>query len=258
MRHKSLYPIFSAMTILAFVSLACQTLAPTPTATITPIPATDTATPSPTNTRRPSSTPKPTKTPDIAATRHREDMNEEVQTYFDKGYLTTTKGNFDEFDDFEEEWDITEGYGLWSIGEWAEDFFMSAHFSWSTDGPAKDISGCGFAFAIRDNQDHFAVFLDKSGILFLEAVQSLGKSYEVERVSGTGEVELDDPLEADFTLIVRKKSAIVLVDGRKVGVYELPMIKLIEGDLAVSIISGTDKGYGTRCEISNFHLWRPK
>ena len=78
---------------------------------------------------------------------------------------------------------------------------------------------------------------------------------------GTGRVKLDNPadrqVEADFTLIVKGAYAYVLVDEEVVGEYTLAQSKNLHGRLGLSLLSGTNKDYGTRCEMTNLHLWIP-
>jgi hypothetical protein len=256
MKIKILNPFFSAITILALTALACSTLAPAPTPTS--VPATETATLVPTATPKPTQTPKPTHTPDLAATQRSEALNAEAQKYFDKGYISTANGEFVEYDDFSEEWAQLGWYNWWILDERAGDFFMSAHFKWSTAWQYNDVSGCGFVFAIQENNDHYAVFLDKSRILFIDADQSMGGAYEVGKTKGTGRVKFSNPAEADFTLIVKDRYAVALVDGEMVGEYTLSKDKPMEGNLGLTILSGTNKDYGTRCEMTNLHIWYPK
>ena len=260
MRTKTLPPLFSAIVVLALVTLACGAAAPEPTAvpTNTPVPPTATTTLVPTNTPKPTNTPRPTKTPDLAATQRSEALNAEVQAYYSMGYLTTTDGEFVEYEDFQADWAQLGWYQWWILDEKASDFFMSAHFKWSTAWEYNDVSGCGFVFGLQDNNDHYAVFLDKSRILFLNTDQSLGGGYEVGKTKGTGRVKFGNPAEADFTLIVKEKYAIVLVDHEMVGEYTLSKTKPIEGNLGLTILSGTNRDYGTRCEMTNLRLWRPK
>ncbi len=86
MQCKKLNPIISYILALILISLACGAVQPTHTSTPEPT-ATNTAVP--TNTPRPSPTPRPTQIPDFAATQHAEELNAEVQGYFDKSYLKT-------------------------------------------------------------------------------------------------------------------------------------------------------------------------
>ena len=67
----------------------------------------------------------------------------------------------------------------------------------------------------------------------------------------------DNPVTANFTLIVNGTYAYVLVDGEVVGEYTLSQSKILNGHLGLSLLSGTNKDYGTRCEMTNIHIWTP-
>lgn len=263
MQNKNLHPLLSFLLILVLISLACSSAVAEPTPipdTETPRPiATDTATP--TNTLRPSPTLRPTKTPNVAATQTYEVFNSETQSYFDKGYIETTDGRIREYEDFNYDWAQLNWYNWLPLGQTINNFYLSAHFKWSSAYRSADTSGCGFVFAIQDNGDHYAVFLDRSRILFLSADHASSYSRTVGVTRGTGRVKFvnpaDKPVEADFTLIVNGNTAYVLVNGEMVGEYTLAQSKILRGDVGLSLLSGTNKDYGTRCEMTDIHLWIP-
>jgi hypothetical protein len=264
MKPKSLSPIFLFVSILMLVSLACSTSAAQPTAsqTSTSKPkATSTITLTPTNTPRPTVTPRPTRTPDLAATEQMEEYNAETQGYFDLGYLSTTDGEITEFDDSTEEWAQLDWYRPSTILTVANDFYVSAHFKWSSAYRNAGESGCGLVFAANENGDHYAVFLDRSKIIFLDNVSSSSYSRSVGTTRGTGIVKFgnpfDEPVEADFTLIVQDAYAHVLIDGEVVGEYTLSKSRALEGFIGLALLSGTNKDFGTRCEATNLHVWVP-
>jgi hypothetical protein len=205
-----------------------------------------------------SPTPRPTKTPNLAATQHFERLNAEVQEYFDKGYLTTTDGRFRELEDFSYDWAQLGWYQWLPLRDTATDFFLSSHFEWSSAYQSADTSGCGFIFALQQNEDHYAVFLDRAKVLFLMTDNALGFSKTVGTTRGTGHVKVDNPSVADFTLIVKGAYAYILVNGEVVGEYTLAQSRSLRGNLGLTVLSGTNKDYGTRCEMTDLHLWIPK
>ncbi|MBK9928094.1 MAG: hypothetical protein IPP66_22720 [Anaerolineales bacterium] len=192
----------------------------------------------------------------MTATQKYEELNAEVQKYFD---LATVQGRYVEFDDFREDWAQLGWYSRWEFEEKATNFYLTAHFKWSSAYRQADISGCGFAFAIQDNGDHYAMFLDKSKVLFVKTDKYY---YPIGPVHGTGRVSFgnpfDKPNEADVTLVVKGTQAYVLVDGETVGEYALAKSSNLHGVLGYTLLSGTNKGYGTRCEITNTHGWIEK
>ena len=97
-----------------------------------------------------------------------QEWNAEVQTYFDKGYLNTTDGAFRKLDDFSYEWAQLGWYDWRPLVHSAKDFFMRGHFKWSSAYRQADVSGFGLVFGIQPNSEQYAVFLDRSKVLFIE------------------------------------------------------------------------------------------
>lgn len=265
MLRKKTSPIGSLMLLLLLVQLACNSLAPQPTPTLaltdTPQP-TATITLTPTNTPKPSPTLRPTKTPNLAATERINGFNQETQSYFEKGYLNTTDGTLQEFKDFAHDWAYLNYYDWQPLGVNTENFYISAHLKWESAFRNADTSGCGIVFGLQANGDHYAVFLDRSRILFLNADQTSGYSYEVKLTRGYNTMNFgnpaDQPQEADFTVIVKDAYAYVIVNGKAPAEYTLSKSRNLLGDVGLSLLSGTNKDFGTRCTMTNVHLWMEK
>lgn len=256
MNPKSVYPILLFILTFILISTACATTQPTPAGTTEP---TFTVTPNPTATptRRPSPTPRPTWTPDAAATQHAEDLSTEVRAYYEKGYLDTTAGVLIELDDFSYDWAQLGWYNWLPITDSVSDFYMSAHFQWDSALRNSDTAGCGFIFGIQPNDDHYAVFLDRTKVYFLITDRAAGFSKPITPTRGTGRVKFDYPAAADFTLIVKGISAYVIVNGERVGEYTLAQSRPSRGDIGLSVLSGTNRDYGTHCEMTDLRLWLP-
>ncbi len=253
--NKRISPLRLAVYALALASLACSIGTPAPTATPLPPPApTDTATPIP-PTDTPTITPSPTATPDIAATQRAEEFQSMLQSFADDGYIETTEGESVTFDDFKQDWAQLGWYKWWpQKGEYAN-FVFKAHVKWSTASSTPEISGCGIIFGLQDNDDHYAVILDKSRILFL--MKRGQYSYSVGKTRGPGRTNFGNPAEAEFAVIVKGQTAYVSVDG-EVTTYTLSADQTSAGEFAFTVLSGTNKDYGTRCEMKEIILWSPK
>jgi len=184
-------------------------------------------------------------------------MQAEAQKYTDLGYIPSAEGKFKVFDDFEYEWAQLGWYKRILLGQKAKNFFLSAHLAWESAYKNADESGCGIAFANQENGEHYAVFLDKSKVLFVDADNRYNGARLIGTTRGTGRVKFTPPAEADLTLIVNDGYAYVLVNGEVVGEYTLSQSRNLNGDLAVTVLSGTNKDYGTRCKMTNIHTWTP-
>jgi hypothetical protein len=184
-------------------------------------------------------------------------LNTETQSYYEQGYLDTPDGQLFELDDFRYEWAQLGWYNWLPVADSVTDFYMGARFKWDSALRNSDTAGCGFIFGIQPNEDHYAVFLDRAKVYFLITDRKVGFSRPITPTRGTGRVKFDYPAEADFTLIVKNTSAFVLVDGEVVGEYTLAQSRPSRGEIGLSVLSGTNKDYGTRCEMTNLRLWIP-
>ncbi|HLO16621.1 MAG TPA: hypothetical protein VK206_17440 [Anaerolineales bacterium] len=256
MQRRFINPFMSFVLALVLISLACATSQPTPTNTPQP---SSTVTAAPTNTPKPSATLRPTRTPNLALTQQMDEWSAETQKYLELGYLPSGEGTLTKLRSYNEESAQLGWYYSWPFGGYrATDFYLSGHFKWSSAYRSADLSGCGFIFAKQENGDHYAVFLDRSKVLFVQTEEYYSP---IGPTRGTGRVNFGNPFdhsdEADFTLIVKGTHAYVLVDGELVGEYGLSQSKAIRGELGFALLSGTNKDFGTRCEITNLHVWIP-
>ncbi len=249
-------PFHSTVSILVLLlaALACQltgSAEPTPTA----LPqASDTPAATATNTPRPTFTPKPTITPDVAATARHEDFNTLLQKFEEKNYVVSSKGAAVDLDPFKESWAQIGWYQWWPFDAQISDFMFTSHFNWETAHATPEISGCGVLFGLQENDDHYAVFLDSKRILFL---MSRGSGvYNVGKTRGVGQFNYGNPAEADFALAVKGQSAYVWVDG-VTSEYTLSMDQSTTGQFGYTLLSGTNKDFGTRCEMTDTIIWTP-
>ncbi len=241
--------------VLVTLSLACS-FGAAPTAvpsTATPLPPSATAT----ATTPPTETALPTATANLAATEQADARLKTLQTFADKGYIKSTQGEFEDIADFREEWPQLGWYQWWYIHDSPTeygDLVFQGHFKWTTATSTPELSGCGVVFGIQSNEDHYAVFIDKSRIAFL--MSRGGDVYEVGKTSGSGTLNIQQPYEADVAVIVRGQIGYVIVNG-KATKYTLSADQSSAGQFALSLLSGTNKDYGTRCDITNAYLWQP-
>lgn len=252
--NKRLLPIFSVVLVLVFVSLACSgQAAPTPTPTVPPM--TNTPEPTATATLKPTATPKPSATPNMVATQQIEDFNSTLQDFMDKGYVSATEGKIAQLDDFQEDWAQLGWYNWSPQQDVSTDFVFKGHLAWSAASETPEISGCGVIFGLQENKDHYGIFIDKGRILFLMGRGS--HVYNVGKTRGSGRLSYGNPAEADLIVSVKGQSAFVSVDG-DVTEYTLSADQTTKGTLALSVLSGTNKDYGTRCEMTDMLLWTAK
>jgi len=256
---RNLLIVLAAFALAASMS-ACglgASVAPTPTPTVPP--ATNTPLPTPTKTVRPTFTPKPTATPDVVATEIYDNLFSQVQMFKDEGFISSTNGKYIKMNDYREEF-AQIGYlhpRFYDLK--LEHFVFNADVKWGTAMETSDTSGCGIVFGFQEGGKYgyyYGVVLDKSRIYFT-SIDSLGFR-ELGKTRGTGRLNFGNPAETELTLLVYDYRTIVYVDNEFIGEYTLSMDRDLYGNFGFGIISGTNRDYGTRCEISNPRIWELK
>lgn len=250
--------LFAALTACDMSSLpfAKPTATPTPlpTSTATAIPPTSTSTSTSTNTPLPTATKRPTATPNLAATQQYTDMETLVKGLADKGYIAPTEGKFQALDDFTNEWAQLGWYQWEPTGAEPTDFVLQADLSWESASNTPNPSGCGFVFRLQPNNDHYLVFVSTTGHVVYYAAVGADMNFLAANYFGIG----GSKGKANFVLIVSGARFRALIDGKSVGAVTGYSGSLLEGELAYTILSGTNVGYGTRCNMTNVTLWQIK
>jgi hypothetical protein len=235
------------------VSTVTETAAPASTAT----PAL-TATPEPTATRtpRPTYTPRPTPTHNLEATQQLEDMTAKVKEYYDAGYVSTFDGSYKRLPSYVDSWAQINWY-QWSPTDSGvlDDFIVRSVVKWQSASKSPNPSGCGFVFRLQEKKrDHYMFFVGLDGyvyasILRAEDYRHMGRGYYGPAGSDGKET---------VTLIVEDTSFRVLVNDQLVKTFSGVQNDMLDGYLAYTIVSGTNKDYGTRCMFEQTDLWKIK
>lgn len=246
-------PILLAGVILILASLACGAIQP---AAPTAVPTDTSAPPAATDTLEPTSTPQPTATPNVAATQLYNDVFSKVQKFADDKLISSTNGDYIELDDFNDSFSQIGWYQSYPTKTVLESFVFVGHLKWQTAAQTSDLSGCGILFGQQEDTSDYAVFLDKSRIYFSSSTPQFYS--ELGKTRGTGRLSLGNPAEADLTLLVHNNYAYVYVDDKLIGEYTLSKDKPLKGIFGYGIISGTNKNYGTSCEVTNARVWSLK
>jgi len=266
MKKKTLYTYTVIVIFVMGCRLVNDALIPSDVVAITMVAETDVAststsmakathTPIPTNTQAPSKTPKPTATPDIMATQQYDALLSALETFEKKGYVSSSAGEVIEFESFTEDWAQMDWFQWWTYDLVANEFLFKSHFKWKTAISTPEESGCGIVFGLQENGDFYSVFLTSNRILFF---MSRGSSlYEVGKTRGSGRTDFGNPAEAEFILSVKDQKAFVSVDGEFTE-YTLSVDQTTEGEIALSLLSGTNRDYGTRCEMTDTFVWIPE
>jgi len=169
-----------------------------------------------------------------------------------EGVVKSTDGNYARLDDFEQEWAQLGWFKWWGTGYTAENFVLSADVAWQSASNTADwyTTGCGMVFSLNDEDNYHLAFLslDGYGMVGRKAKGDL-KLLAAERY---GQVSTPEG-NAKIMLAVDDKRINFYVNDKLVTkVYDN---SLNEGDIALTLLSGTNKDYGTRCTMTNIELF---
>lgn len=187
------------------------------------------------------------------ATAEARPMYEVLQGLVEEGYLTEIEGTYHPLPDFDESWAQINYYDVWGTGFAPADFVISADIAWDSASDTANwfSSGCGFVFRVTEAGDHYLAFFAMDGhARFQRQVRGvyalLGNGYY-------GKVDVPEG-EASIMLVVEGSSFTFFVNGEKVH-SRVDTALSSPGPLAYTLVSGTNKGYGTRCQMEQVELW---
>lgn len=241
--------------LLLFILSACgktPEVVLTPTNTLELPTLTFTSVPIPTETPTPTITPTPTVEP----TKQSAKMEELLQDLKTKGLITTVKGSYHRVPDFKEDWAQIGYYQYWFTEYDVRNFVIQADIEIESASKTANFgdSGCGFVYHTWDGSTHHATFLMMDGKV--KNYRSLKNNWT--SLKGGAIKGVKPPLnKAHMILIVEKQKIIVLIDGNEVVNFEDPkLLDDLNTKLAITLGSGTNKDFGTRCIMKNMELWR--
>jgi predicted small lipoprotein YifL len=182
-----------------------------------------------------------------------------VQRLFTDGYLTSTDGTYTHMEDFDES-EAKINYIHWyPTGADPQNFVIRADMAWESASDKADWwnSGCGFIFHVSPDDAFYSAELDLDGYVRLGThragfsyVEAMGQSFygTLDKLKGN----------ATFMMVVNNSDGILVFINEELVHRYKGVLKLARGDLYYSLTSGTNKGFGTRCQMTNVDLWELK
>ncbi len=189
---------------------------------------------------------------EIVSTAMADPMMARVDTLLADGHLSSSAGTYFPLEDFSENRPQLNWYLWWQTGHEPTDFVIRADVDWESASETADWwnSGCGFVFRGQNTVNHYRAYLALDGNVYFNAVVNggwvdLGRGYvgRIDNLSGSAEI----------MLVMEDDMMVFFVDGERV--YVRSYGGLDEGYLAMTLASGTNKDYGTRCSFTNIDLW---
>ncbi|MCC7358866.1 MAG: hypothetical protein IT317_05285 [Anaerolineales bacterium] len=188
------------------------------------------------------------------ATAQAQPLAARVEAIVAEGYLNSSAGRYDRLDDFSDAWAQINWYQWLWTGYAPTDFVVRADFAWASASDTANWfnSGCGFVFreTSRENLDHYLVYLGLDGVVYF-LKNRLG---ELTELASARAGRLDVPEgSAQFMLAVEADRFTAYVNDQRVLTAHDGSLK--NGLLNYTLLSGTNRDYGTRCEMTNVELW---
>lgn len=171
-------------------------------------------------------------------------------------YYTSTPVSYFVISDYDQSW-AQIGWGQYtSIEDPPTNFVIRTDANWSSasDTANWDQSGCGFVFHAKDTSNLFIAYLGLDGSVYVQRLYN-GENKILGSVN-YGKVDIPEG-SAEIMLMVNGDKIYFFVNGEEVysGSDSLLTGALDSGDLAFILMSGTNKDFGTRCQMKNTDLW---
>ena len=192
------------------------------------------------------------------ATSTAQPLADAVDRLVNEGYLTRGGGTYESLLDFFREWAQINWYQWYDTGKAPTDFVVRADVAWQSASDKANWfnSGCGFVFreAPREGDEqvlnHYLAYLGLDGVVYM-ARQSNGQYAELGKANygkvdvPQGQAQIMLAVEGEhFNFFVNDTHVLSMTDGA-----------LDNGGLSYTLLSGTNRDFGTRCEMTNVGLW---
>jgi Tol biopolymer transport system component len=183
-------------------------------------------------------------------------ISDVAKTLTDAGILTSYDGGAHSLADFDQEWAQINWYSYFRTGRQPTNFVIRADASWESASDKANWfnSGCGFVFRETDVDNHYMAYLDLDGFVHLSRSKN---GYDYNLGKSAVRYPLEKPAdEASIMLAVDGDSINFFVDGYLM--LSRQDSSLESGNLALTLLSGTNKDFGTRCTMTDIELWELK
>jgi hypothetical protein len=177
-----------------------------------------------------------------------------VDSLANEGYLQNTRGTDYHIVPFDKSWAQMNWYRWWETGFRPANFVIHTHTSWWSASRKANwwASGCGFVFHEADEENHYFIGLTLDGVVALHKVQS--GAYTSLAHNLYEDVGVPNG-SAEITLVVENGWITYFVNDKEV--VRARDTSMPTGALGLSLISGTNKDFGTRCQMTDIELWVP-
>lgn len=179
-------------------------------------------------------------------------MSGRVDDLLEAGHLDRTEGTYARLPDFNEEWAQINWYQWWPTGYSPSDFVIRADISWDSASDKANwfSSGCGFVYHVAPDSDHLVAYLGLDGFTYF--ARNINDRYSIIGRSFAKTVNVPAG-GAEIMLVSNGSTMHFFVDGERAQTRLASDLR--HGELAYTLNSGTNKGYGIRCQMEDVELW---
>lgn len=178
-------------------------------------------------------------------------MNADLQFLIDQGVISGIQEEYIPFEDISREFAQINYFSWWNTEYAPSSFVIRSDITWesASDTANWPFSGCGWVFGEKDSDNFHMAFLSLDGYGLLKKWVDGKEEVLVKHRYGN----LDIPEgSAEMILSVQDDRAAFFVDGEEM--YNIYDGNIDPGSLSFAVLSGTNKGFGTRCEWKNTGL----
>jgi hypothetical protein len=187
-----------------------------------------------------------------SATALAQPMSHRIRELLTSGIISTSEGSYHPLQDFDASWAQINYYDFLLTGLAPVNFVLSAKVSWESASETANWwnSGCGFVFRMNSRGDHYLAYLGLDGWFYLyrnldQTITLTGRGYYGEVMIPKG--------DAEIMLIVEGDWIVLYVNGEQV--HRMQENTFSSGLLGYALISGTNKDFGTRCQMQDVELF---
>jgi hypothetical protein len=175
-----------------------------------------------------------------------------AQDLKDAGYIRTAEGSYYSLKDFDEKWAQLDWYQWWNTDHSPSNFIIQADTEWETASATANLynSGCGFVFREIDENNHYLAYLGLDGVAYFD--QTINNVFDGVEHARFGHVDLPKG-SATLLLVVDGQKVTFFINGKEILTRNVK--SLTSGNLALTLMSGTNKDFGTHCTMTNVMLW---
>ncbi len=192
------------------------------------------------------------------ATSTAQPLADAIQRLASEGYITQSHGYYESLLDFYRSWAQINWYQWYDTGKAPTDFVVRADVTWQSASATANWfnSGCGFVFRETPREteaqglNHYLAYLGLDGVVYMSR-QSNSQFIELGKAT-YGRVEVPDG-SAQIMLVVEGDTFHFFVNDEHVLTRQDGTLPA--GGLSYTLLSGTNRDFGTRCEMTGVGLW---